>query len=599
MSLYLEHFGLRELPFRITPAVDYFFRGTARGAILDALKYALGNGEGILAVFGEVGSGKSMLCRRLMADLADSCELVYVANPTLSGREILFHIAEELGLDVGGERHQVASMLQAHLLELHASSRRIIVCIDEAQAMPDESLEQIRLISNLETSKEKIVQIVLFGQPELQAKLKQQHMRQLRERITSTFTLQSFGPDEVRAYIESRLHSGGYERKEPLFAPAAAAAIAKVSQGILRRINILCDKSLLAAFAEGATSIQPRHAAQAARDARYQRMAAGTFAESGWRSSLPPIPRLQRVSTLVAGVLVVLAFAATGLQFWPAGGRGASAAVAQSAQPDEATQSEGASTPPAAAAASEGATPAPDTPASPPASAPENESASPLSAAQPAALQAEQNPEQEPAPTEARPIASAQAVALDRADASQPAAESPAAAARPIERAQPVARNQQAGNIQPAASPPPAADAASSTASRERTLPRIELVNNPRWHSYPKASYLRQQLNTTQTLLGLLEDPNLYTARILTAPRGRAVDIEKYLRDLARFYAIQRVMIYPSQAEGQDNFVITYGQYRSEFEAELFIQELPSFFRGNRPYVQAMAVSQLESFSHW
>ena len=497
MSLYLKHFGLRELPFRLTAATDYFFRGSSRGAILDALRYALNNGEGILAVFGEVGSGKSMMCRRLMVDLADDCELVYVANPSLSGREILYHIAEELGIDVGIERHQLASRLQQHLIDLHATGRRVIVCIDEAQAMPDESLEQIRLLSNLETSREKIVQIVMFGQPELHAKLKQQHMRQLRERLTSSFTLQNFAYDEVRAYIEARLRFAGYADGEELFLPSAVALITRISQGILRRINILCDKSLLAAFADGDRRVSARHAEQAVRDARYQRMLQqhSSTAESV-QQPVRPSPGL-----LAAAVLVMLACVVTIVQFWP---RSPAAAGASVQQLNEAR--------PAAAATS-------------------------------------------PAPVKARPpAASSRAAVMPAAASLVPVPEAPG---------------------------------------------KIEMVDNPNWQNYPAGSYLRQQLNVTQTLMNALDGLSLYTARLMTVPRQHAVDIERYLRDLARHYALRSIMVYPSHSEGQENFVVTYGQFASEFEAEFFIQELPSLFRSGRPFVQSLSVSQLESADHW
>ena len=500
MSLYLEHFGLRELPFRLTAAADYFFRGTARGAILDAIKYALGNGEGILAVFGEVGSGKSMLCRRLMVDLADSCELVYVANPSLSGREILYHIAEELEIDVGGERHHIASRLQQHLIDLHATSRRVVVCIDEAQAMPDESLEQIRLLSNLETSREKVVQIVMFGQPELHAKLKQQHLRQLRERVTSSFTLQNFAHDEVGAYIDSRLRSAGYDQPGKLFMPGAVVVITRTSQGILRRINILCDKSLLAAFADGDRQVSARHAEQAVRDARYQRMVQQHSSDA----QPPPLAVRPGAGLIAAAALVLLAGVTTAVQFWP---------QPQPAQPAAAAV-------PAPAAASLGGI---------------------------AAI---------------------------------------SASARSAEADAPAGRTASASTAAPAA-------------GQEAELPRIEPIDNPSWKNYPVGSYLRQQLNVTQTFLGLLGDADMYTARLMTAPRLHAVDIERYLRDLSRHYAARRIMVYPAHTEGQDNFVITYGQFASEFDAEFFIQELPSFFRSGRPFVQPLSVSQLESADHW
>lgn len=500
MSLYLEHFGLQELPFRITPSVDFFYRGSLRGEVLDALKYAIENGEGILAVFGEVGSGKSMLCRRLMIDIADETELVYVANPSLSDREILFHIAEELELDVSDDRHQIARRLQNHLLDLHSRGKRVIVCIDEAQAMPDESLEQIRLLSNLETGKEKIIQIIMFGQPELHTKLKQQHIRQLRERITSSFNLQSLKLNEVAAYIDSRLRSAGYQAEEHLFSNGACSTIAKVSQGISRRINILCDKAMLAAFADDAKIISASHATQAARDARYQRMLG--ISDNEAKQTNPSISS----GTYIAIATVILALGTTAYQFWP------------------------------------------DSP-------------------EPAITVASLD---QPVSTEAQPITLTQSVVVEPTTVKPPAVE-------PVQAQQP----------------------AQVTVAEPTPEPQIKLVDNPRWHSFPSASYLRRRLNATETLLSLITEPNYYTARILTVPRNRAIDIERYLRDLARFYSIRNILVYPSFSEGTANFVITYGQYESEFQAELFIQELPSFFRTAKPFVQALAVAQFESAQHW
>ncbi|MBF2735844.1 MAG: AAA family ATPase, partial [Betaproteobacteria bacterium AqS2] len=276
MSLYLEHFNLRELPFRLTPAVEFFYRGCVRGETLEALKYAIANGEGIISVVGEVGTGKSMLCRVLMNELKDEVELVYIANPSFSDLEIIYHIAEELALDISGNQHQVARDLQGHLLSLHQQGKKVLVCIDEAQAMPDASLEQIRLLSNLETSTDKIVQIVLFGQPELTEKLSQQHLRQLRERITSAFMLRNLDAKEVKEYINHRLIKAGNsevaDEDSQIFTAGAIRQIAKVSQGISRRINILCDKAMLAAFADNSEVVAASHAQQAARDARYRRL---------------------------------------------------------------------------------------------------------------------------------------------------------------------------------------------------------------------------------------------------------------------------------------------------------------------------------------
>ena len=272
MSLYLEHFNLRELPFRLTPAIEFFYRGGVRGETLDALMYAINNGEGIISVVGEVGTGKSMLCRKLMTELKDEVELVYIANPSISDLEIIYHIAEELEIDISGNRHQVARSLQNHLLELHQQDKKVLVCIDEAQAMPDESLEQIRLLSNLETSTEKIIQIVMFGQPELADKLNQQHLRQLNERITSAFHLRKLNANEVKDYVNHRIFKASTETRENLFSDSAIKYIAKISQGVSRRINILCDKAMLAAFADNSEYVSLSHAKQAARDARYRKL---------------------------------------------------------------------------------------------------------------------------------------------------------------------------------------------------------------------------------------------------------------------------------------------------------------------------------------
>ena len=495
MSLYLEHFKLRELPFRITPAVEFFYRGCVRGETLDALKYAIANGEGILSVVGEVGTGKSMLCRMLMTDLADETHLVYIANPSFSDLEIIFHIAEELGIDISADQHQVARSLQNRLLDLNQAGERVLVCIDEAQAMPDTSLEQIRLLSNLETSTDKIVQIVMFGQPELTEKLGRKHMRQLRERITSAFGLRNLNADEVSEYVAHRLHKAGASNPEGIFTRSAITTISKVSQGISRRINILCDKSMLAAFADNSVNVTNTHAQQAARDARYRRLD-----NDGHQGR----PRGQATKAILGGLAAFAAIAAIAYQ------------MNESQAPDAPAQVE----------------------------------------APPPAATSVVIPKQEATARQQQPTASPRSVT-----------------ARPTPRPASPVESHEAG--------------------------AVAIADNQKWSIFPPSSYLRLRLNATQTLFDRLDEPGLYTARILTVPRGRAIDIERYLRDLARFFTVRNVMIYPSVAEGQGVFVITYGSYPSEFQAELFVHELPSFFRSNKPFTQALAVSQLEASGNW
>ncbi len=167
--MYYEYFGLKQPPFKITPDTSLFFPGGDRGAILDALIYAIVSGEGIVKLVGEVGSGKTTLCRMLEKELPDNIEIVYLANPSLSPDNILHAIAFELGLHVNANesRLQVMNELQNYLLERHAENKQVVVFVEEAQSMPIATLEEIRLLSNLETANSKLLQIVIFGQPEL------------------------------------------------------------------------------------------------------------------------------------------------------------------------------------------------------------------------------------------------------------------------------------------------------------------------------------------------------------------------------------------------------------------------------------------------
>lgn len=267
--MYLEHFGLREAPFRITPHTEFFFAGANRGATLDALAYAISNDEGIVKVSGEVGSGKTMLCRMLLEKLSPDFETVFLANPSLTREEILFAIASELKAPLPDERTRLLlGALQDRLIEIYATGRRVIVLIDEAHAMPPETLEEIRLLSNLETSRHKLVKIALFGQPELDQHLSNPSMRQLRERITHNFALEPLRRNDVSAYLMFRMRAAGY-RGPDLFTPAARQLISDASEGLTRRINILADKALLAAFSEGGHMIDARQVKAAIADAQF------------------------------------------------------------------------------------------------------------------------------------------------------------------------------------------------------------------------------------------------------------------------------------------------------------------------------------------
>jgi MSHA biogenesis protein MshM len=269
MSLYLEHFGLKEAPFRITPHTDFFFDGADRGATLEALLYATLHEEGIVKVVGEVGSGKTMLCRVLIERLPAHVETVYLANPSFTRDEILHAVAEELGIEFARERVTGAlHALHDRLIESYGQGRRTVILIDEAHAMPEETLEQVRLLSNLETSRHKLLQIVLFGQPELDEVLALASLRQLKDRITHSFRMRPLQTAEVATYLSFRMRAAGY-RGPDLFAPAAVTLIARGAGGLSRRINILADKSLLAAYSEGAHAVGTRQVRAAIADSEF------------------------------------------------------------------------------------------------------------------------------------------------------------------------------------------------------------------------------------------------------------------------------------------------------------------------------------------
>jgi type II secretory pathway predicted ATPase ExeA len=286
--MYLEHFGLSEAPFTITPHTEFFFAGANRGATLKALVYAIAHGEGIVKVSGEVGSGKTMLCRVLVERLPKKVEIIYLAIPSLTRDEMLAAICTDLGVqttDLGP--NAILRELQRHLVQLHSEGKRAVALIDEAHAMPVESLEEIRLLSNLETNRSKLLQIALFGQPELDHKLALPQMRQLRERITHSFSLSPLTFEDVQAYLRFRLRAAGY-RGVDVFSPACVKLIAKASEGLSRRVNIIADKSLLAAFAANTHSVTPGHVRAAIRDCDFAR----------------PSTRRSKTPWLVGGALV-------------------------------------------------------------------------------------------------------------------------------------------------------------------------------------------------------------------------------------------------------------------------------------------------------
>lgn len=306
--MYLEYYSLDRPPFRITPDPSLFYTGgeNGRGVVLEALLYAVTSGEGILKVVGEVGSGKTMLCRMLEQRLPDSVEVVYLANPNLSPHDILYAIAFELKLPVDHSTQRLVLMqhLQEYLLKQHAENRTVLVIIEEAQSMPIETLEEVRLFSNLETHQHKLMQIVLFGQPELDKNLQDKAIRQLRERITHSFNLRPLSPDEVSDYIRFRLQAAGCPAPQ-VFSNAAEKLIAKASGGLTRRINILADKAMLAAYADSATGERPRTIDNLLQPAVQINHVRAAMRDSGYKPQLVTLPNL----AILGAVLLVLILA--------------------------------------------------------------------------------------------------------------------------------------------------------------------------------------------------------------------------------------------------------------------------------------------------
>ena len=265
--MYLKHFGLTELPFRITPDTSFAYSVQHHQEALNTLILALQEGEGFVKISGEVGTGKTLLCRRLLQTLDDSWVSAYLPNPNLDPDTLFLAIAEELDIkDVAGlDQYHLVRRINKALLDHARDKKRVVVCIDEAQAMPVATLEALRLLSNLETEKRKLLQIVLFGQPELDERLHRPEVRQLLQRIAFHYRLAGVRKNEIEKYVAHRLRVAGY-RGDGLFSQAALRALHRASGGIPRLINILAHKALLSVFGEGHQMAKVRHIRLARKD---------------------------------------------------------------------------------------------------------------------------------------------------------------------------------------------------------------------------------------------------------------------------------------------------------------------------------------------
>ncbi len=266
--MYTTHFGLAELPFTITPDTSFFFSHSSYQDALNTLLVAARSGEGFIKVVGEVGTGKTLLCRKFLAVLeAEAFVTAYIPNPYVEPMTLLLAVADELGVayEPSMHQHQLLKLLAQFLIDTHAGGKRVVLCLDEAQAMPTETLEALRLLSNLETERSKLLQVVLFGQPELNERLNDPAIRQLNQRIGFSCTLGALNHADVEYYMAHRLGKAGY-RGARLFSRDAVRSLHRASLGIPRVINILAHKAMMVGYGEGARYITDRYVKLAIQD---------------------------------------------------------------------------------------------------------------------------------------------------------------------------------------------------------------------------------------------------------------------------------------------------------------------------------------------
>jgi general secretion pathway protein A len=248
--MYLTFFGLNEKPFAITPDPRYLYLSERHAEALAHLLYGINEAGGFVQLTGEVGTGKTTIVRSLLAQTPKNAEIALILNPKMTAPEFLLTICEELGIGVPdsalGSLKDLVDILSQYLLRAHAAGHRVVVVVDEAQNLSPEVLEQVRLLTNLETNTQKLLQIILIGQPELRELLARNELRQLAQRITGRYHLNPLSQEETAAYVRHRLRVAG--ATSDIFAPGALGAVFRLSQGVPRVINVICDRALLGAY---------------------------------------------------------------------------------------------------------------------------------------------------------------------------------------------------------------------------------------------------------------------------------------------------------------------------------------------------------------
>ena len=248
------------MPFTLTPNTSYFFGLPSHKEAIAVLLTAIKTGEGFIKVTGEVGTGKTLICRKLLNELPDHFVAAYIPNPYLTPSELRRSVAAELNVTLSehADQQEFTQRIQRRLIEINQQNRGVVLIIDEAQALPVESIEALRLITNLETESRKLLQVVLFGQPELDDKLALPELRQLKQRVTFSYALKLMDADQLFQYVRHRMSVAGY-RGGDIFSSRACKILFKASKGTPRIVNVLCHKALMLAYGEGKQQVETRH----------------------------------------------------------------------------------------------------------------------------------------------------------------------------------------------------------------------------------------------------------------------------------------------------------------------------------------------------
>ena len=300
--MYTHYFQLKQSPFSIAPDPRYLFMSERHREALAHLLYGVGSGGGFVLLTGEIGAGKTTVCRCFMEQIPDNCQLAYIFNPKLSVEELLLSICEEFRIAPPPGSPSVKTYVDAinvHLLASHAQGRNNVLIIDEAQNLSAAVLEQLRLLTNLETSERKLLQIILIGQPELRTMLARPELEQLAQRVIARYHLGSLSEDETASYIHHRLAVAGSTARAP-FGPSLMAQIHRLSHGVPRRINLLCDRALLGAYVENQPQVTRKILRRAAEE---------VFAEEGTRAPRAALRWPLVAGGVLAGALVTGALA--------------------------------------------------------------------------------------------------------------------------------------------------------------------------------------------------------------------------------------------------------------------------------------------------